>query len=83
VQDSGGNYRRSCRARSHADFVAKIGTTLEEADELELWIGTVRDAKLSAAANLSRLYQERVELMLILSQSSRTARASSSIASSS
>jgi four helix bundle protein len=73
-----GNYRHTCRARSsHAEFVAKIGTVLEEADESELWLGTVRDAKLSASTNLSRLHQESVELMLIFSQSNRTARANS------
>ena len=69
-----GNYRHTCRARSRAEFIAKIGTTLEEADESELWLGTVRDAKLTAEPDLPRLYQESVELMLIFSQSNRTAR---------
>ena len=47
-----GNYRHTCRARSHAEFVAKLGITLEESDESELWLGTIRDAKLSAAPTL-------------------------------
>jgi four helix bundle protein len=27
------NYRSACRARSRADFISKIGITIEEADE--------------------------------------------------
>lgn len=30
----GANYRAACRGRSKADFVAKTGISLEEADEL-------------------------------------------------
>jgi four helix bundle protein len=33
-----GNYRSSCRARSHAEFTARLGVVLDEADESELWI---------------------------------------------
>jgi len=73
-----GNYRHTCRARSHAEFVAKLGTTLEESDESELWLGTIRDANLSTASTLPILHQESVELMLIFSRSSRTARANHS-----
>lgn len=29
----GANYRAVCRARSHAEFIAKIGVVVEEADE--------------------------------------------------
>src|SRR5687767_2573533 len=29
----GANYRSSCRARSKAEFVSKLGTVIEEADE--------------------------------------------------
>jgi len=29
------NYRASCRARSHAEFTAKIGLVAEEADETQ------------------------------------------------
>jgi four helix bundle protein len=30
------NYRAACRARSRAEFIAKLGTVLEEADESPL-----------------------------------------------
>ncbi len=29
----GANYRAACRARSHAEFIAKLGIVEEEADE--------------------------------------------------
>lgn len=34
----GANYRDSCRARSKADFVAKIAIVEEEVDECTYWI---------------------------------------------
>src|SRR5689334_20676124 len=35
---SAANYRTACRARSHRDFVAKIGLTVEESDESAFWL---------------------------------------------
>jgi four helix bundle protein len=32
------NYRAAGRARSHAEFTAKIGSVLEEADESQFWL---------------------------------------------
>lgn len=34
----GANYRAACRARSSADFVSKMGTVEEEADESMYWM---------------------------------------------
>ena len=34
----GANYRSACRARSKAEFIAKIGIVLEEADETAFWL---------------------------------------------
>src|SRR5712672_1837368 len=33
----GANYRAACRGRSRAEFVAKLGIVLEEADETVFW----------------------------------------------
>src|SRR5687768_7608066 len=33
-----GNYRSACRARSHAEFTARMGIVADESDESELWI---------------------------------------------
>ena len=32
------NYRAVCRARSKAEFIAKIGIVVEEADETTFWL---------------------------------------------
>ncbi|HEY2138941.1 MAG TPA: four helix bundle protein [Chthoniobacterales bacterium] len=34
------NYRAACRARSKPEFIAKLGTVEEEADESAFWAGT-------------------------------------------
>ena len=34
----GSNYRASCRARSKAEFIAKLGIVEEEADESAFWL---------------------------------------------
>lgn len=33
-----GNYRSACRARSRAEFIAKLGVVIEELDESEGWL---------------------------------------------
>ncbi len=35
---AGANYRAACRARSQADFIAKMGIVEEEADESMYWM---------------------------------------------
>ncbi len=32
------NYRAACRGRSRAEFAAKLGVVVEEADESMLWL---------------------------------------------
>src|SRR4030095_8279152 len=34
----GANYRAACRGRSRAEFIAKLGTVEEEADESAFWL---------------------------------------------
>ena len=38
------NYRSACRARSRADFISKVGITVEEADETAFWLELLIDA---------------------------------------
>src|SRR5438067_673388 len=40
------NYRAACRARSPADFCAKMGIVEEEVDESAFWIQMLIDAEL-------------------------------------
>ena len=42
----GANYRAACRARSNAEFIAKLGTVLEESDETEFWLELILDGEL-------------------------------------
>ena len=68
------NYRASCRARSHAEFTAKIGVVAEEADESASWLDLVGEAKLVQCDLLTRLRKEGHELEAIFSASAGTAR---------
>jgi four helix bundle protein len=43
------NYRAACRARSKIEFIAKMGVVLEEADETQLWLELIIEAKLVPA----------------------------------
>src|SRR5213594_4842142 len=62
----GANYRAACRARSRAEFVAKLGTVLEEADESLYWLELIRDAKLVSEHRISLLLREADELTAIV-----------------
>ena len=68
------NYRASCRARSHAEFTAKIGIVAEEADESQGWLEFIEAAKLIVSNDLTRLVGESGELAAIFSASAGTAR---------
>ena len=42
----GANYRSACRARSKAEFAAKMGIVLEEVDESKYWMEILVDGSL-------------------------------------
>jgi four helix bundle protein len=73
------NYRAACRARSHAEFLAKVGLVLEEADESAFWLEMFRDSNSVAEAKLAPQLDEAEQLVSIFSASRRTARGSLSI----
>jgi four helix bundle protein len=68
------NYRASCRARSHAEFTAKIGLVAEEADESQSWLEFIEAGRLIRSSALTRLVGESCELVAIFSASVGTAR---------
>jgi four helix bundle protein len=45
-----GNWRAACRARTHKEFTAKLGTVVEEADEAEGALNVIYDSKISTSA---------------------------------
>jgi four helix bundle protein len=67
------NYRASCRSRSRAEFVAKIGTVLEEADETLLWLELIGKAKILPRKRIEPLRIEADELVAIMAATRKTA----------
>ena len=70
----GANYRAAARARSHADFIAKLGIVEEECDEAMYWMEMIVELKLVRAARLAKLLVEANELLAIVVASIKTAR---------
>ena len=68
------NYRAVCRARSKAEFIARIGVVAEEADESVLWLELLEETKILTANQLRDLSQEAQALAAIFSASHKTAR---------
>ena len=69
------NYRAVCRARSKAEFIAKLGVVVEEADETVFWLELLADTDVMEMQRLSDLLREAQELVAIVAASQRTARA--------
>lgn len=68
------NYRAALRGKSPADFINKITTVLEEADETDLWIELAKRVALIPARRVEKLQAEADELVKIFSATRRTAR---------
>jgi four helix bundle protein len=69
----GANYRASCRARSRAEFIAKIGVVEEEADESAYWMELIIEGGILPAKKVEALHTEAVELTAIMAASRLTA----------
>jgi four helix bundle protein len=70
----GANYRAACRARSKADFISKVGITIEETDESQHWLDMLTEAGLVPQEQVQALAKEADELVAILTASAKTAR---------
>jgi len=68
------NYRASCRAKSKADFIAKMGIVEEETDESAFWIEMLIDTDLVTETKVSNLLDEAEQLTKIFVSSINTAR---------
>src|SRR5262249_20631189 len=69
------NYRAAGRSRSRAEFVAKIGVVIEEADETLLWLELLGDSGIVNSKKLEALWNEASQLVAIFTASRRTAKA--------
>ena len=68
------NYRAACRARSDAEFIAKLSIVVEEIDETQFWLEIVSAAGWVKPERLLPLTQEASELTAIFTASRHTAR---------
>ena len=69
------NYRAAGRARSRAEFISKMGTVVEEADESVFWLEMLVDTEVVRREKIEPLLREGNELLAIFAASQRTARA--------
>ncbi|MBI5385831.1 MAG: four helix bundle protein [Verrucomicrobia bacterium] len=72
----GANYRAACRAKSNADFIHKMGTVEEEADECGYWLEMLVESAKVAPTKTDLLLREADELVAIAVASINTARKS-------
>lgn len=70
----GANYRAACRARSRAEFIAKLGIVLEEADETVFWLELLLEGGIVKSEKLDDLLKEAQELTSIFVTSLCTAK---------
>jgi four helix bundle protein len=66
------NYRAACRARSNAEFIAKLCVTVEEADEAQGWLQLLVESRKTNSPESQRLLRESTELLKIFAASKRT-----------
>ena len=77
----GANYRAACRSRSDAEFAARIGVVLEEADESAFWLEVLVEGGIAKAPRAADLLDEANQLTTIFAASSITARRRSNLKS--
>jgi four helix bundle protein len=68
------NYRAACRARSKAEFIAKLGVVVEEIDETVFWIELLAESGTFPQTRLKRIEIEANELLAIFAASRNTAK---------
>ena len=68
------NYRAVCRARSKAEFIARIGVVVEEADETVFWLELLVETEIVSTTWMEGLLKEANELLAIFAASQRTAK---------
>ena len=67
------NYHAACRARSHRDFISKVGMVVEESDEAVFWLKFVGQSEMNSSTEQKDLLNEGRELLAIFIQSAKTA----------
>lgn len=68
----GANYRAACRARSQAEFHAKLSIVVEEADESVFWMEVLVEAEIIKLSDIAVLIDEANQILKIVSASRKT-----------
>lgn len=71
----GANYREASRARSKAEFIAKIGGCLKELDETMYWLELVAESAIFPLQSMKDLQDECEQLLAIFTTISKTSKA--------
>ncbi|MDD4101711.1 MAG: four helix bundle protein [Kiritimatiellae bacterium] len=74
----GANYREAQRARSKAEFVAKLGDCLKELDETAYWFELLPDSGIVVPAKLASLVSECDQLLAIFTTIAKKAKSNPS-----
>lgn len=74
VTSVGANYRAACRAKSRADFIAKMRIVEEECDEALYWMELLVESNQLRAELLRDLMNEANEILCLVVTSIKTAR---------
>jgi len=70
----GANYRASCRAKSQADFLAKMGIVEEEADESIYWMELLVESGIVHSTAVAELCNEGNQIVAMVVSPINTAR---------
>jgi len=68
------NYREACRAKSVNDFISKINTCIQEADEAGLWLELLQeecDINTPSCIALLKETNELIAIMVVMSRNSQ------------
>ena len=68
------NYRAAKRAKSPADFISKLGTVEEEADEVLFWLELIVRSGMLPESRLQPLMDEANQILSIIVASINTAK---------
>lgn len=68
------NYRSALRGRSRAEFAAKLGIVVEEADETQFWLELLKEGGVVAEPKIQDLLDEATELVAIFVAARQNAR---------
>lgn len=74
----GANYREAHRARSKAEFIAKIGDCSKELDETAYWLELLDESAIVSTAKLASLRDECNQLLAIFTTISKKAKSNPS-----